>query len=237
MRISEMLQAIASWLESPHNEAILISEYDEDCLNVVAGSCIEAAGLLRKAASKVESIEPQPESNLTPESIDKLAAIAAAFDESGDSELICQASVIDELLLTIAANPKAITEKKAAEDKRIEDLKSKYNGVSSELKELNKIVESEKAIEKSKMTEPVVLGGSLSTRTCMDHPGAQMQRLSDNEWKCGMDGKVYNYQIGFTLNNGMKVPGGDVTNQTKMITQESQSIFDTRDSIMHGFKP
>lgn len=231
-----MLQAIASWLEDPNNEAILIAEYDDECLDVVAESCIEAAALLKRAAEKVEQIEPEAESTLTPESLDKLADIAAAFDESGDPELIAQASVIDELLLTIAAPPGATKNKLAAEDNRIETLKEKYENVSKQLKDDNKIVEAEKAIDKSKMTEAGILEGSLSTRTCPDHPGAQMARTGEYSWQCEMDKKTYNYQTGFELANGMKVPGGDVANQTKMETPESHAIFDTRESRLGGYQ-
>jgi len=237
MRIAEMLQAIASWLEDPNNEALLIAEYDDECLEVVAESCIEAAALLKKAAEKVDQIEPASESAITPESLDKLADIAAAFDESGDPELMSQASVIDELLLTIAISPNALKDKKAAEEDRIEMLKEKYNDVSKQLREDNKISEAEKAIAKSKMTEASILEGTLSTRTCPDHPGAQMGRTGEHTWQCEMDKKTYNYQAGFTMENGMKIPGGDVANQTKMETPDSHAIFDTRESRLGGYQP
>src|SRR5204863_141065 len=82
--ISEMLEAMASWLESPDNEAILLAEYDEECLKVVAQSCIEASAALKRAAEHVDIIEPAAESVLTPESLEGLANIAAAFDNSDD---------------------------------------------------------------------------------------------------------------------------------------------------------
>jgi len=237
MRIAEMLNAMASWLEDPNNEAILISEYDEECLKTVAESCIEAAALLKKAANKVESIEPQPESAITAESLDKLVDIANAFDASGDPELVVQASVLDELLLTIAAPPNAINNKRAADDKRLDTLREKYQGTTDTLKDMNKVIEAEKAIEDSKMTEATILDGSLSTRTCPDHPGAQMGRVDEYTWRCEMDGKTYNYQVGFDLENGMKVPGGDVANQTKMDIPETHAIFDDRESRLGGYKP
>lgn len=236
MRIAEMLQAIASWLEDPNNEALLIAEYDDNCLEVVASSCIEAAGLLRKAADTVELIEPEQDSNITPESIETLAEIAKTFDESGDPGLMAQASVIDELLLTIASPPQSLSSKRAAEDKRLEYLKDKYENVSKQLRDDNKIAEAEKAIKESKMTEATILEGSLSTRTCPDHPGAQMARKGENTWQCEMDKKTYNYQTGFEMANGMKVPGGDVANQTKMETPESHAIFDTRESRLGGYQ-
>ncbi len=237
MRISEMLQAMASWLEDPNNEAFLIAEYDDECLRVVAESCVAAAALLKKAANKVDEIEPEVESVITPDSLDRLAAIAAAFDESGDPELMAQASVIDELLLTVATPPNVLNGKRAADDKRIESLKDKYENVSKELRDDNKIAEAEKAIKESKMTEATILEGSLSTRTCPDHPGAQMGRTGENVWQCELDKKTYNYQTGFQMANGVKVPGGDVANQTKMETPDSHAIFDTRESRLGGYQP
>src|ERR1041385_1464544 len=102
MRIAEMLQAIASWLESPNNEALLLSEYHEESMNIVANNCILAAALLKNAAEQVSEIEPPVESNITNDSIENTAALAAALDASGDPELMKQASVLDELLLSIA---------------------------------------------------------------------------------------------------------------------------------------
>ena len=44
--------------------------------------------------------------------------------------------------------------------------------------------------------------------------------------------KVYNFDTGFALNNGSKVPGGDVSNQTQVLNIPYYSIFDTRDDRM-----
>lgn len=230
MRISEMLIAIASWLESPDNEAMLIAEYDDDCLNIVASSCVEAAALLKITAEAVDSIEPPEESNLTPESIDELAHIANAFDASGDPALMKQASVIDELLLTIASPPNALAMAKLSEDNRIDELKKKYNDPSESLRESNKTADSEKAIKNSPMTKEYrIMEAPLSTRTCPDHPGSQIARVGEHMWQCELDKKIYNYDSGFTLNNGSKVPGGDVSNQTKGLNESSHTIFDTRE--------
>ncbi len=229
MRISEMLHAIASWLESPDNEALLLAEYDEDCLKVVASSCVEAAHALKRAAAEVDAIEPPEESYLTPEAIEGLADIATAFDASDDEGLKKQASVIDELLLTIAATPEGVSDKKTAQFNRLEELKKKYENVRKELRDTNKIADSERAIDKSKMTKQyTILEAPLSTRYCPDHPGAQVARVGEHMYQCDLDRKIYNFESGFTLNDGSTVPGGDVAQQTKGIDMPSHSIFDTR---------
>jgi len=237
MRISEMLQAIASWLESPDNEALLLAEYDETCSKIVAENCVLAAALLKNAAEQVETVEPPPESNLTHESITELANIAAAFDASGDPGLKKQASVIDELLLTIAAPPNAYAMRQDLQDNRIDEIKKKYHGPTDSLKESNKTADSIKAIEKSNMTKQYkILEAPLSSRYCPDHPGVQIARIGEHMWQCEMDKKSYNFETGFVLNNGNKVPGGDVAEQSQSYTQPSHAIFDTREGRLGSNK-
>lgn len=234
MRIAEMLQAIASWLESPNNEALLLSEYDDECLKVVAESCVEAAFALKRAANKVDQIEPAEESHITPESLQDLVQIATAFDASGDINLKKQASVIDELLLTIAAPPHALAARKDLEDNRLEELKKKYENPRKELEKTNKIADSEKAIDKSKLTKQyTILEAPLSTRYCPDHAGAQIARVGEHLWQCELDKKTYDFESGFQLNNGSKVPGGDVSQQTQGLNVPSHAIFDTRNGRLN----
>jgi len=230
MRISDLLLSIASWLESPNNEAILLSEYNEDCLKVVSESCVEAASALRKAASTVDNIEPAEESKITPESIESLAELATALDESGIEDLQKQASVLDELLLTIAAPPNAYADKMAASDDRLEQLKKKYQDVNKDLGDKNKTADAAKAIEKSPaMKECQINDHPLQTKYCPDHPGAPMARVGENEFQCDLDKKIYNYEVGYTLNDGTKVPGGSVQNQSNMIQAPVyENLFDDR---------
>lgn len=236
MRVSEMLKAIASWLESPHNEAMLLAEYHEDSAKVVAESLVLSAALLKNAAEQVDSIEPPAESKITPEAVEEIAALAAAFDASGDARLKKQASVLDELLLSIAAPP--IAERKDLLEARTEELKKKYEDPSKELHEVNKIADSEKAIEKSDMTKNYrIMEAPLSTRYCPDHPGVQISRVGEHMWQCELDKKSYNFETGFELNNGAKVPGGDVAQQSQGLNVPSHAIFDTREGRLGQHKP
>lgn len=238
MRIAEMLHAIASWLENPNNEALLLAEDNPDCMKVVAESCVLAAALLKTAANEVDVLEPPAESLITPESIEALANLAAALDSSGDADLKKQASVLDELLLGIAAPAGAYKSAKAAEDYRLEELKKKYENPRKELAENNKIADSEKAIDKSKMTKQyTILEAPLSTRYCPDHAGVQIARVGEHTWQCEMDKKVYNFETGFELDNGDKVPGGDVAQQTQNLNVPGHSIFDTREGRLQTNKP
>lgn len=230
MRISEMLTAIASWLESPDNEALLLAEYHEESAKVVAESCVLAAALLKNAAEQVLDMEPAEESKITPDAVEGIAALAAAFDASGDPALKKQASVLDELLLSIAAPPNAYAERKDLQDQRLLSLKSKYEDPTKELRDVNKIADSEKAIEKSDMTKHYrIMEAPLSTRYCPDHPGVQISRIGEQMWQCELDKKAYNFETGFELNNGAKVPGGDINQQTQTTEIPYHAIFDTRE--------
>lgn len=230
MRISEMLHSIASWLENPDNEAILLSEYHEDSLKIVAESCVQAAYLLKIAATEVEVIEPPQESKITPESIEELGNLASALDESGDEKLRKQAAVLDELLLTLAAPPNMLSNIKEAEESKIDELKRKYENPSIRLRESNKIADSEKAVNDSGMTRQYrILEAPLNTRYCPDHPGAQIARVGESMWQCDLDKKTYNFATGFELNNGSKVPGGEVSQQNQAPEINNNSVFDNRE--------
>ena len=231
MRTSELLYAIANWLESPENEALLLSEHDDECLSVVAESCAQAAYILKLAAEHTDTIEPEEESNLTPENIDKLASIAQHFDDSGDKELIAQASVIDALLSTVLISKEAIRAKKAANEQRLEDLKKKYQESKTTQDKLKKKDNMEKALDKSEYLEQYrPMQQALQTRYCPDHPGVQLIRLSDNKGQCSLDRKVYDFKEGFTMINGKKVPGTSVEEQTKMDVREFASNFSNREN-------
>jgi hypothetical protein len=231
MRISEMLNAMAAWLESPTNEALLLAEENEECMKVVAESCVLAAALLKQAAEEVNVLEPAEPSKITPESIEEIAALATALDSSNDPRLKKQASVLDELLLTIAAPPHALADKKAADDQRIDELRKKYEEPRKELHAIDKTSDALKAIDKSNMTKQYkILEHPLSARTCPDHPGAQMGRVGEHVFQCELDKKTYNYETGYQLENGDKVPGGDVSLQTSnSMSTPFHAIFDTRE--------
>jgi hypothetical protein len=235
MRTAELLNAMAAWLASPNNEAMLLAEADEQCMQVVAESCVLAAELLKRAANEVDSIEPLSESLITPESIEETAALAAALDGSDDPQLKKMASVLDELLLSIAAPPNAYAERKDLQEQRAITLQKKYQEPREELNKYNKKSEVEKAIDNSGMTKEYrILEAPLSTRYCPDHgAGVQVQRIGEHMVMCSLDHKTYNYETGFTLNSGEKIPGGSVALQTDGLITPFHAIFDDRESRLN----
>lgn len=235
MKISEIFISLAKWLEDPNNEALLLAEYDEECLTVAAETCAAAASVLKLGAEQLDVIEPAPESTLNSQSLEDIASLASTFDSSEDPQIKRLASVLDEILLTIAAPPDAVKNFKLAKEKEIDVIKQKYQDSKKKLDEMNKISDTTKDIEKSPFyKEYITMEYPLSTRTCPDHPGAQISRVGEDTWQCDLDKKVYNYQTGFTTERGEKVPGGSVSNQTPKEEPDTNLIFDTREGRLNG---
>jgi hypothetical protein len=238
MRVSELLTAMATWLESPENEALLLAEYNTDCLNVVAESCVSAAAILRAGAEQADLIEPTVEPKLTAEALDHLNMIITAFDASGDADLQKTASTIDELLLTVSAPPDWARSHKQAQMDRLEVLKNNYEEVRKQHNEFNGVKESAKAIEKSPFFKEVrIQDHALNTRTCPDHPGAQMARVGEHMFQCSMDKKVFNYTTGYTTERGEKVSGQEVTSHLPEMDVQPRTMFDTREDRIMGHTP
>jgi len=235
MRSSDLLKTVANWLEdADENEIFSLAEDNDDCLKIVAQRCCEAAFILKKCAEEIKEIEPVETTAITPESIEQLAEIATAFDQSNDPLLKKQASLIDELLLTISASPHEFLKRKASLEDRIEELKKKYKTPAETLKGMNKVSESEKAIEKSKANKDYsIMGHPLSTRYCPDHPGVSLQRINEDVMMCSLDNKKYDFRNGYTLNDGSKVSGSSVENQTDMMNDNYNNSFDSRESRLN----
>jgi hypothetical protein len=226
MKLSEKLLKLAEILGGEKNELLVAAENDELCLTIVATALVSAAEAVRIAAEEIALVEPA--SDITEEKLDEMAAVASAFDDSGDELLVRQASVLDELLLTIGA-PKGINYKYSqVEETKIDELKKKYQGPKKEHDEMNKVSD---ALEKIKsapiMKEYRVLQTSLSTRTCLKHPGQMLERIGENEYRCQLDGQIFNWEVGYELNN-RHVPGSSVANQTPASHDVGHVIFQSR---------
>lgn len=232
MKLSDKILVIASWLESD-NELLADTKAAEH-LDRMALTFVYAAESLKDLASEIKQTEEET-SLVTPESLEEMAAVATAFDASDDELLKKQASVLDEILLSLSAPRDYIFNFKKAEDAKIEQLKKKYREPKLEADENNKVSEAIDAIEVSpyyKSYRP--LQAPMSTRSCIDHPGAQLMHVGDNEWQCSLDHKVYNYDTGFETLTGKKVPGGSISEQTPKDQQEAHIMFDTREQKLYG---
>lgn len=248
------LQELKDYLDKMANEfadhehpALILADKSgsTEAMTAVASALVSCAQTLQGAVRSVGVLTDDLEKNkksagLTFEKLDEMAALADAFDESGDPLLVRQASVIDEILLTIGANKAAVTQAKQAQDFELEKLRAKqpapedvYSKAKKEHDRDNKVEESKKLIADAvKDYRPLEAG--LSTRTCPDHPGSQMARIADQTWQCSLDKGIYNYQSGFKTMRGNVVPGGDVSNQTQSLHDSpSETSFDTRESKLN----
>jgi len=236
MKISEMLKAMASWLENSDNEAFMLAEYDDKCLEVVAASCLTAAQELRKAAEQVDNLEPKE--TITTQSIEELALLAEAFDSSGDEELMKQSKTIDSLLFALAEAPEAFSSRQSIMGEEISTINPLFLNKDKKLTtDQKKIADAEKAIEDSGATKNYrVLEAPLSSRSCPDHPGSPMSRVADTAWKCSLDGKIIDYETGYELEDGTKVPGSSVSNQNILEYKPEFTMFDNREERIRSKK-
>lgn len=230
------LLKIAEYLADSDNE-IFVAAFeklsDEELKSFAELSVLASEMLLKLNSIKEELI---PEAGYSSEDIDVLASIATEYEASGDEKLIKQASLLDDVLYTIAVDPKAILKHKLGQVKKLRDLRKQFEDTQAEkekiirqkLDELNGVDVAKKAIEKSKiLAEPkskelAPLSYPLLSRHCPDHHGVGLIRIGDNVWQCGMDKKVYDYNTGYTLYNGNKVPATSVADQTDVSSQVLQ---------------
>lgn len=227
----QLLEVLAA--TSFNKNKLNVTLYDgEDLLGVVNASPEEALLTLKKVELPADITSTVSLDDIVG-GIDEAAKVASFLDGLG---LTKQASVIDELLLTIATPPNALENMKAAQKKSIDDIKRLYEMPNEKLHEVIGVEDAKKAIEKSeymKVRRP--LQESLSTRYCPEHFGAPMQRVGEDEWACSLDHKKYDYKAGFKADNKV-VPGGNVSEQTKFDQFSPHQMFDNRDSRLNKNK-
>jgi uncharacterized protein (UPF0305 family) len=67
--------------------------------------------------------------------------------------------------------------------------------------------------EEVKTAQVLYAPTTMLSRQCPDHPGQQLTRIDDNVRQCPLDGKIYDYNQGFTTEDGSRHNGGSVANQ------------------------
>jgi len=182
----EVLKSTASWLEDPDNEILSLLEENDTSVELAADACVHAAHILKKVATDIQlvsGIDDQSEDVTV--ALDKLRAIANELDSSNDPNLVKKASMLDEILLTVAADVEAQNKFRARMSQKIEALKKN----SQQRKIATESASKEEKKEDSKPAEDKSTG-SASTRVCREHPGAQLYRMEDGSWKCTLGGET-----------------------------------------------
>ncbi len=92
----------------------------------------------------------------------------------------------------------------------------------------------------SKKAADIFAPTTMSTRSCPDHPGTQLLRVTDNVRQCPVDHRTYNYNEGFTTDDGTEHLGGSISEQTPSIPGYYQSphptlsLFPSQGSAIKG---
>lgn len=214
------LEKLASSLNE-ENELLILAEDNQEATDVIANMIIKVQAAVNEAKEKVK-----PSDDLSIDDLKVIAEFASELDSDESPEMQKIASVLDQILLTLAVPEGAEEAKKQAEAKNIEKIKSeikdKYNvhkANTALAKEIANTIKKYKPMEHP-----------LSTRTCPDHPGIGIARVAEDTYQCSLDKKVYNYKEGFTLYSGSKVPGTDAANQTHMLDNYIDNVsFATRE--------
>jgi hypothetical protein len=210
---------VVEYLQSADNDLLISIDHDDDKMVEVASLLAMASELICLASDIVDDTTDE---HIASELIEDLASIASAFDASEDEMLIKKASVLDELLFSVAADKTLLLQNKIAATQKLKDLRDKFRSSKKELStrqklrkmnhsdEMEKRVESSGVLDADKRATP--MRHALDARTCPDHAGTQLKHIDDGVWQCTLDEKIYNFKDGFTLYNGEKVSGGSIAN-------------------------
>lgn len=241
MAISIDLRVLARKLEKSSDELLAnAAAKGPEVLEKVSTAIVAASTLLEQVA---DDMDENASFSITPDQLNEIAALASAFDESKDPLLKKQASVLDELLLSIASPKNALAmSRKATEDEinRLREERRKarreeaYEAPRKTHAEMNNAKEIAKAVEQQ-VKRYVPLEAPLQTRYPPDRPGGQMTRITDHVYQDIDTGIIYDYKAGYTTQKGNKVPGGSVENQTRQLgdyRNQGSSLFETRESLM-----
>lgn len=240
MSISIDLRVLAKKLEK-NSDSLLAKaqEKGDDVFNKITTAVAAASTLLEEVA---DDIDNNSNFNITEKQLDDMAALATALDNTKNPALQKQASVLDEILLSIAAPKNAIAKAKQANEDEINRLRAELSKKrQEEAYEKPREVQSENNLKKEQakavdqqVKKYMPLEAPLQTRYPPDRPGGQMTRITDGVYQDIVTGIIYDFKNGYTTQKGNVIPGTSVENQTKMLhdnVNKGTSVFETRESI------
>lgn len=236
MNISKLVTTIQAISDLTDDDNELISLVACGAIERLESEALKSLRLIHTALERVtgKTASFNPDSLVTVESLHELATLASEFDKTGDPVLVKQASVIDDILLTIAVQKSEVAKAQRSIDDQIEKIKlaNEKKDLSQHTKE-SYVEDGQKAVSKVKDYRP--LEAPLSTRSCPDHPGSMLGRVSDDTWQCSLDKAVYNYGGGYITSKGNKIPGTSVQMQTYNHEHPSESLsFNSRESRLQN---
>jgi len=241
LTVSKKLKALARQIEEASEELRADAQSDESLFDFVNLAVAKAICTIDEASNGIVS---SSSGEVTPENLEEMARIADAWDESGDELLSKQAHVLDEILFALSSPKNVMAQVQERQNKKIEELRQKgrtetrvkdYEEPQKRLNDMYKTEQIADAVKKNvKDFRP--LQAPLQTRSCPDHSGTAMRRVSDRAYQCSLDGHIYNYEMGYTTEKGETVPGSSVENQIPDwgAVNPGHTIFNTREDILRG---
>ena len=241
MAISMDLRVLARKLEKSSDDLLINASTKSPAVFQKVATAVAAASTLLEGVA--DDMDNNASFEITPQQLDEIAALASAFDESGDPLLKKQASVLDELLLSIAAPKNALAISRKTTEDEINRLRTERRKVRSEedyegprkvLSEMENAKEQAKAVEQQ-VKRYMPMEAPLQTRYPPDRPGGQMTRITDHVYQDIVTGIVYDFKAGYKTQKGNEVPGGSVDAQTRELgdsRNQGTSLFETRESLM-----
>jgi adenylate kinase family enzyme len=222
MSISMDLRVLAKKLEQNSDE--LLSKASDKGLKVfdkVVTAIAASSSLLESVADDMDN---NAEFSISEQQLDDLAAIATAFDQSNIPALKKQASVLDELLLSIAAPKNLVAKIKQANEDEVNRLRENYRTKRREEayeqpKEAQSTFNQKKEIAKAveqQVKKFVPLEAPLQTRYPPDRPGGHMTRITDHVYQDILTGIVYDFKQGYTTQKG---------NNTRQFSRKSKFVI------------
>lgn len=162
---------------------------------------------------------------------EKLAGIADRLDKMGATE---EAGLVDGFIAKHADDVDWKDEADTEQSKRY-DSKHHHSLQVREPKKDQERVDREGRKTNHVHTQQNVEASALSTRYCPDHVGVSTHRVGESTYQCSLDGKVYNYEAGWTDYDGKEHPGGSLAAQTPDSTGYAvpHRIFDSRENILN----
>lgn len=171
----------------------------------------------------------------------KLAQIADQLDKMGSGD---EADLIDKFIAKHAEDadsvvdwkPEADTEQSKRYDSeyhhslQIREPKTKKERVDREGYNDKSSVETYQPVKEASIEKE-----AASTRHCPEHIGVQMGRVGVDTYQCPIDGKTYNWEVGWTDYDGQHHQGGSVAAQTPDSTGYAipSRIFDSRENVIN----
>ena len=131
-----------------------------------------------------------------------------------------KANLLEDILLTISSNVEEQSKFKQAVEQKIQDIKKKSKEGKGKVEVVKASIDDQ---EKGKELRP--LQAPLSTRSCPDHPGVSLVRISDGLFYCPLNGKQYDYNSGYVTEKGNRVPGTSVKNQNDQLNDLAMSTM------------